>query len=489
MLNLDKIEEKKTEILNSLAASIRENNEEGVKDAMNSFQDFMTESIMAEAKGVLGSVDNAVLSNRGVRQLTSAENKFYKDFIANAKNQVQEGSVITGINDVLPETVIESVFEDLRANHPLLDVINFVNTSAITKMVVNKQGEQQATWDALNEPITKQLTGAIEIMTMTLCKLTAYMYVTMDMLDLGPAWIDRYVRETMSEALATALEVGIVDGDGVDKPIGFTRNFKGAFEQETGYARKQALTIPDFGKETYGLLLSKLSVDGNSGRTRAVSEVILVCNPADYFSKVMPVTTMLTPNGTYINNVFPFPTRVIQSVGVPSGMAVIGLAKKYFMGLGNAKGGKLEHSDEHKFIEDLRTYKIKLYGNGKPLDMNAFLLLDISGVQEVFTKVETVTPADTAELSALSVGFNLSPEFNKETKTYTATANTASSVVMAIPKDGDADVKITNGDGAPISNGSLVKWPDNTTTTLTFEVTCGAETQTYTVAVTRGTPS
>ena len=60
---------------------------------------------------------------------------------------------------------------------------------------------------------------------------------------------------------------------------------------------------------------------------------------------------------------------------------------------------------------------------------------------------------------------------------------------MAIPKDGDADVKITNGDGTPISNGSLVKWPDNTTTTLTFEVTCGAETQTYTVAVTRGTPS
>ncbi len=489
MLNLDKIEAKKTEILNSLATAIRENNEEGVKNAMNSFQDFMTESIMTEAKGILGSVDNAVLSNRGVRQLTSAENKFYENFIANAKNQVQEGSVITGIGDALPETVIESVFEDLRANHPLLDVINFVNTSTITKMVVNKQGEQQAAWGQLNESITKQLTGAIDVMTMTFCKLTAWMWVTMDMLDLGPAWIDRYVRETMSEALAVELEVGIVDGSGLEQPVGFTRNYKGAFEPETGYARKQALPIPDFGKETYGLLLSKLSVNSESGKTRNVSEVILVCNPADYFSKIMPVTTILTPNGTYVNNVFPFPTRVIQSVGVPAGMAVIGLAKRYFMGLGATKGGKIEYSDDYKFLEDVRTYKIKFHGNGKPLDMNAFLLLDISGVQEVFTKVETVTPPDTAELSALSVGFNLSPEFDKAVKTYTATANTASSVVMAIPKDGDADVKITNGDGAPISNGSLVKWPDNTTTTLTFKVTCGAETQTYTVAVTRGTPS
>lgn len=105
-------------------------------------------------------------------------------------------------------------------------------------MVLNKQGAQTATWDELNTPITKQLTGTIEIIQMTLCKLTAYMFVTLDMLDLGPAWVDRYTRETLSEALAAGLETGMVDGNGLKQPIGMTRNFTGSFNSSTGYARK-----------------------------------------------------------------------------------------------------------------------------------------------------------------------------------------------------------------------------------------------------------
>ncbi len=105
----------------------------------------------------------------------------------------------------------------------------------------------------------------------------------------------------------------------------------------------------------------------------------------------MPASTILTPQGTYANNVFPFPTKVIQSVAVPKDYAVIGLADYYFMGMGTAKNGRLEYSDEYKFLEDLRTYKIKLYGMGRPLDINAFLYLDISGVEDVLPKFEVKT--------------------------------------------------------------------------------------------------
>ncbi len=186
MLNLDKFNQKKTDVMNSLAAAIRNNDEEGIKNAMNGFQEYMSETITAEAHEILGAADNAVLAGRGVRQLTSAENKFYESFITNAKNAAADGSVISGIGDVLPETVIEAIFDDIKRNHPLLDAINFRNTTAITKMVLNKKGVQTATWDALNEPITEQLKGEIETVSRTLCKLTAYMWVTMDMLDLGP---------------------------------------------------------------------------------------------------------------------------------------------------------------------------------------------------------------------------------------------------------------------------------------------------------------
>lgn len=399
MLNLDNINQKKTDIMNALAGAIRANDETAMQSAMTDWQNYLSDTILAEANGILGAADSVALANRGIRQLTASEKNFYNRFITSAKQEVTAGSVITGIGDALPETVIESVFDDLKQNHPLLDAIKFQNTTAITKMVLNKQGAQTATWDELNTPITKQLTGTIEIIQMTLCKLTAYMFVTLDMLDLGPAWVDRYTRETLSEALAAGLETGIVDGNGLKQPIGMTRNFTGSFNSSTGYARKTASVVTAFDKETYGSLLSTLAKAPNGG-TRAISEVILIVNPVDYFTKVMPATTVLAPDGTYRNNIFPFPTKVIQSVGIPANHAVIGLADRYFMGMGTAKGGKLDYDDSYKYIEDLRTYKIKLYGTGRPLDDNAFIYLDITNVKDVLPEFKVVaetvaeTPAD-----------------------------------------------------------------------------------------------
>ena len=397
MLNLDNFNQRKTEIMNALASAVRSNDETAMQQAMTDWQNYLSESIIAEANGILGATDSNILASRGVRQLTSKEKKFYENLIASARQEVTPGSVITGIGEALPETTIESVFDDLKQNHPLLNAINFTNTSAITKMVMNKQGSQTATWDELNTPITKQLVGEIEIVTMTLCKLTAYMFVTFDMLDLGPAWIDKYVRETLAEALSVGLETAIVDGNGVNQPIGMTRNFTGSFNSSTGYARNSATAIKALDTDTYGTLLSTLAKAPN-GNIRTISEVVLIVNPVDYFTKVMPATTVLAPDGTYRNNIFPFPTKLIQSVGAPEGHAIIGLAPRYFMGMGTAKGGKLEYDDSYKFIEDLRTYKIKLYGMGKPLDKNAFIYLDISNLKNVLPtfKVVTETTADSS---------------------------------------------------------------------------------------------
>lgn len=395
MLNLDDFNQRKTEIMNALASAVRSNDETAMQQAMTDWQNYLSESIIAEANGILGATDSNILASRGVRQLTSKEKKFYENLIASARQEVTPGSVITGIGEALPETTIESVFDDLKQNHPLLNAINFTNTSAITKMVMNKQGSQTATWDELNTPITKQLVGEIEIVTMTLCKLTAYMFVTFDMLDLGPAWIDKYVRETLAEALSVGLETAIVDGNGVNQPIGMTRNFTGSFNSSTGYARNSATAIKALDTDTYGTLLSTLAKAPN-GNIRTISEVVLIVNPVDYFTKVMPATTVLAPDGTYRNNIFPFPTKLIQSVGAPEGHAIIGLAPRYFMGMGTAKGGKLEYDDSYKFIEDLRTYKIKLYGMGKPLDKNAFIYLDISNLKNVLPTFKVVTETTTA---------------------------------------------------------------------------------------------
>lgn len=390
MMNLDAIKEQKDALRNDLAEAVRAADEQKIGEAMDNWMKFVSETVMAEAGGMIEATDRSVLAARGVRQLTAEETKFYEGFIANARQEAQ--TVITGITSALPQTVIDSVMDDMRAAYPLLNLIDFTNTGAAIKWVLNAQGAQTAAWGELNSEITKDLEGAIEVVDMVQNKLSALMFTTQDMLALGPQWVDRYVRAVLADALSAGLETGIVDGNGLKCPIGMTRNFKGSFEQLTGYARKAAVAVSTLDPATYGNLLSTLATDGNTNKIRAVSRVVLIVNPVDYFTKVMPATTVLTPMGTYVGDVLPFPTDIVQSVGVPSGHAVIGIAKKYFMGVGTGRGGKLEYSDDYKFAEDLRTYKIKFYGTGRPYDINAFLYLDISNLTPVFPTLNTINP-------------------------------------------------------------------------------------------------
>lgn len=390
MMNLDAIKEQKDALRNDLAEAVRNADEQKIGEAMENWMQFVSDTVMAEAQGLVDATDRSVLAARGVRQLTAEETKFYNNFIANARQNAQ--TVITNITQDLPQTVIDSVMEDMRAAYPLLNLIDFTNTGAAIKWVLNAQGAQAATWNELNTPIDKDLEGAIQIVDMVQCKLSAYMFTTEDMLVLGPQWVDRYVRAVLADALSAGLETGMVDGNGLKCPIGMTRNFAGALDPSTGYARKSATSVVSLDPTTYGSLLSTLATDGNTGKQRTVSRVLLIVNPTDYFTKVMPATTLLTPNGQYVGNVLPFPTDIVQSVGVPSGHAVLGIAKKYFMGVGTSKGGKLEYSNEYKFLEDLRTYKIKFYGMGRPYDINAFLYLDISNLVPVFPTINTVNP-------------------------------------------------------------------------------------------------
>lgn len=487
MLNLDKLQARKAEIMNNLAQAVRENDETKMRTSMEDFQQFVSDQVMAEAQGIVEAADRTILNSRGVRQLTSKEKEYYNKLIANAKQQT---GVITNIEEALPETVIDSTLEGIRTAHPLLNAVDMQNTGAAIKWTLNAKGEQRATWDVLNTAITAELTGKIDVINMELCKLTAFMFVTKDMLDLGPEWVDKYVREVLGEAVAVSSEVAIVDGDGVKCPIGMTRNFVGTFDQSTGYARKETIEVTQFDVMTYGRLLASMAVDRN-GKSRAIAEVVLIVNPVDYFSKVMPATTFLTELGSYVTNVFPFPTRVIQSVGAPEGKAVIGIGSNYFFGIGTAKGGKLEYDDSYKYLEDLRTYVIRLYGNGRPVDINSFLLLDISNVAPLqgYASRSYNSETDTAYIASLTFGgLTLEPAFDKGITEYTATTDSASAVLVAIPKDGDSTVSVTAG-GKDYANGSSISFANNAVTTVDVTVQNGSVSETYTIAVTRGTVS
>ena len=54
--------------------------------------------------------------------------------------------------------------------------------------------------------------------------LPAFMVMSHDMLDLGPVWVEKYVRTALSEALSAGVEDGIINGRGIKgEPIGMKR--------------------------------------------------------------------------------------------------------------------------------------------------------------------------------------------------------------------------------------------------------------------------
>ncbi len=176
------------------------------------------------------------------------------------------------------------------------------------------------------------------------------------------------------------------------------------------YPDKAAIPVTSLSPAVYGEIISKLAVSRN-GQPRKIGKLVMVVNPQDYFKKIMPATTVMCPDGTYANNVLPYPTEIIQCTEIPAGKAVVGIAENYFMGLGaSTKEGVIQYDDSVRFIQNQRVYATFLYGNGKPVDNTSFLVLDISGLEPSHYAVSLISGTDTvAVASALSVGEDDTP--------------------------------------------------------------------------------
>ncbi|MED4492824.1 phage major capsid protein [Heyndrickxia coagulans] len=367
--NLDHEQQQTAEQKENLLNAMRAGDEESFAAAMVEFANGIQSTILQEAKQTASQQfnDQQVLAKRGMQILTSEETKYYNAVIAN------EG--FAGVEELVPPTVIERVFDELTRSHDLLNEITFVNTTGITQWITKRGDVNPAYWGKLTDAIKELLDDGFETIQTNLYKLSAFIPVAKSMLDLGPTWLDQYVRTVLAESMAIALEDAVINGTGKEMPIGMMKDLAGAVVDGV-YPDKEAMAITDLSPATLGeKVMYPLTHDGK----RTVPSVLLVVNPADYWAKIFPATTILTQNGTYVYGVLPIPAKIIQSVSVPTGKMVAGLAKDYFLGVGSSRS--IEVAKELRILEDQDVYVTKQYANGKPVDNNAFLVFDISGVK------------------------------------------------------------------------------------------------------------
>ena len=391
MNNKDTINTTQLEIAQRISNAAKEGNTEAFEAGLHDLFQNIHDSIMEQAAAMQGTADAATLAQRGVRQLTSAEVSFYEAFIAAVKASGDSNTMmeLTNTDKTFPLTIVNEVMEDMKQNHPLLSAVDTVNATGLMKFLLNTDTGGNATWGALETAISKEIASGFKELDLGQFKLSAWMPISIDMLELGANWLDTYIRTCLSEALSIGFENGIVTGTGKDMPIGMDRSVADDVTVTAGvYPQKDAIAVTDFGRASYGNLVSKLAKTQN-GKPRAVRGLILVVNPFDYFKTVMPATTLMTPEGRFVNDVLPVPTQIIQSVAVAEGEAILGMGKRYFLGVGGRRG--IQFSDDYKFLEDQRYYKIVAYANGRPKDDNAFLRLNIANLEPTYLEVKSVS--------------------------------------------------------------------------------------------------
>lgn len=386
----------KLEASTKMIDAMKSKDAEAFAESMQAFGDALANELKAEMKS---TIDSQVMASRG-HALTTAEMKFADAVKAMAKAKLTGTKMALQDTDVvMPETIINKVFEDITIAHPLLNYIDFQNTSYSTKWLMSKNVLQKAQWGEVDAEAVKEVEASFLEMDMTLLSLIAYIPVSWALLDLGPSWIVTYVVTILKEALANGLEDGIINGAGNGKePVGLVRNTEGKYNgnlaaQDFTELKKTAKKITTFDPKTCGEIMDVLTTTPNGNR-RIVNKVIIAVNPGDYWTKVFPATTVQGTNGQYVKDVLPIPAEFVQSPFVNAGESVAMVEKGYWMGTGYAgTAGRLTFSDDAEFLKRKRLYMTEVYANGQPKDNNVSVLLDISKLKPLRVAVETSSEA------------------------------------------------------------------------------------------------
>ena len=386
---------KENNVAQQFADAMAAGEPDAIEQAFSASMDAIAQRIKGDFEAMQLTNDAAVLAQRGYRQLTAAENKWYQGLAEAAHGTKQQFIDIftTGIDgEVMPETVIEDVFKNIKQDHPLLSRVRFHYVGYSTKWVLDDSATKKGAWGRIDAKITAEIEGALKVIDLVQSKYSAFCIIPLAIIDLGPTYMDAYVRAVLGEAIALGIEEAVACGTGVNMPCGLDKNPNGAKDPETGYPAKDSVAVTAFSPKEYGALVAKMAKT-EKGKQRKFGKVQLLCNMNDYLTKVMPATTVLNSAGQYVNDLFPFPTEVITVNALPDNKAILCLLDEYTLAAGISSNGSIEYDDSIGFLDHTRAFRSVNYFAGRAFDNTCSVVLDITNLDPAYI---TVMSADAA---------------------------------------------------------------------------------------------
>ena len=96
----------------SFKAAVEAKDFDAIGDAVQVYTDDLVAELSDAAREYRQTADASILSARGIRTLTSAEQKFYNDFIE-AASAPDPKQALNGLDKTIPQTVIDTVISDI----------------------------------------------------------------------------------------------------------------------------------------------------------------------------------------------------------------------------------------------------------------------------------------------------------------------------------------------------------------------------------------
>lgn len=356
-------EERKQAFVDALAAGADQ-------DTQAKLYGDMMEQLHADAvKNAEDAASKMMAQTPAELAMTASERQFFNDL---------KDPVPAGIEKHLPEETIDRIFEDLKREHPLLGAIGLRNAGLRLK-IYSGENEGHAFWGNLYGEIQGQMTQAFSETTDIQNKLTAFVVLPKDLAQFGPAWLMSYVTTQITEAFATALEAGFLNGDGDQKPVGLSHTLTGTTANgKTTFAEKTSsgkLTFADSDTVVaeftevmkYHSVKEKTDQDGNPIPVNVDGKVVMVVNPAEAWD-VKRQYTSLNANGVYVT-AMPFNIKIVESAYQAKGKVTTFVQGRYDAYI--ASGLAISKFDQVYALEDRNLWTAKQFAHGKARDERA----------------------------------------------------------------------------------------------------------------------
>lgn len=292
-----------------------------------------------------------------------------------------------GVEKLLPEETIDRIFEDIKSEHPLLEKIGLKNLGIRLNFLTSERSGG-AVWGKVFGEIKGQLKASFGSRQEIQHKLTAFIVIPKDFKELGPVWIENFVRTQLTESFAVALEEGFLNGDGDNKPLGLTRQLTGVAQgSNITYPKKekQALKLTfENPKETVNQVseifkFHSVKADGVSF-VDTTNKIVLVVNSEEIW-EIEKKLINFTDSAAY-NKAIPLNLQIIPSISQEKGKATSFIQGRYDAVVGG--GINLQRYQDTLALEDMDLYVAKQFAYGKAHDEKTAAVweLDFSKNQE-----------------------------------------------------------------------------------------------------------